>query len=83
MVFYHCNICNHDCMGMQLFKKHVSSKNHQQLLNSQNNFLLDYYDVFFFQQIFHHHVRRFLSYLVHQKYLWTNQAWYLYLINKL
>jgi len=32
MVFYHCEICNHECPSMQLFKKHISSKKHEQQL---------------------------------------------------
>ena len=42
MVFYHCDICNHECPSMQLFKKHISSKNHeQQLLLKQSASLIE------------------------------------------
>lgn len=37
MVFFHCDLCNHECTSMQLFNKHINSKNHiQQVLLTQN-----------------------------------------------
>ena len=32
MVFYHCDVCNYDCKSMQIFNKHIASKNHLKLL---------------------------------------------------
>ena len=37
MVFFHCELCNHNCRSMQTFTKHISSKKHKELAEQYNN----------------------------------------------
>lgn len=41
MVFFHCDLCNHDCKSMQTFNKHISSKKHKDNVDNiyKNNIL--------------------------------------------